>query len=87
MIDRSFNLVTAAIAAAVFLLIAVVGSFVTARHMNVTADIHNMSAGRSGDAAPNVIQTRQDNKQDNKSAKGPATTGANPNNAVPPASK
>jgi len=75
MIDRSFNLVTAAIAAAVFLLIAVVGSFVTARHMNVTADFHNMSAGRSGDAVPNTP------------AKNPATTGAKPDNAAPPASK
>jgi len=72
-----------ATAAATFVVLAVVGGFVTARHMNSTADQHAMSAGRPGDGAPNGRQEFQNDK----AARGPATSGANPNSAVPPASR
>jgi uncharacterized membrane protein len=68
----------AALAASIFIVLAVAGGFVTVRHMNATADIHNMSAGRSGDAQPDRI-----NEQDAASAPRPSTTGADTN--VPPA--
>jgi len=71
-----------ATAAAMFVVLAVAGAFITSRHMNSTADIHAMSAGRPGDAEPNGIQEQQNDK----SARGPETTGsAIPNTAVPPA--
>jgi hypothetical protein len=71
----------AALAAMAFLLLAIVGGFVTARHMNSTADTHGMSAGRPGDAIPNRI-----NDQDNASARSPSTIGTK-NSNVPPASR
>jgi hypothetical protein len=60
-----------------------VGMFMTKGYMNQTADTHGMSAGRSGDPAPNLIQEQQDKK----SARGLNTTGANPDSSVPPASR
>jgi hypothetical protein len=51
--------------------------------MNETADSHAMSSGRSGDAPPNVLQEQQASPE----ARGPSTTGRNPDSAVPPASR
>jgi hypothetical protein len=79
MIRRNNKIWLAAAAACGFLILATVGSFVTARHMNRTADSHAMSAGRPGDASPNRI-----NDQDKASARGPSTTG---NSNVPSASR
>ena len=75
-----------AIAAAVtgaFIVLAVAGSFLTSYKMNRTADEHAMSAGRPGEATPNGLQEFQNDK----AARGPTTTGSNPNSAVPPASR
>jgi len=72
-----------ATAAATFLVLAVVGGFLTARHMNNTADQHAMSAGRPGDERPNALQEFQNDK----AARGPTNAGANRNSAVPPASR
>jgi hypothetical protein len=66
---------------AAFVLLAVAGGVITARHMNKTADEHGMSAGRPGDALPNRI-----NDQSAASAKG-TTTGTSSDSAVPPAHK
>ena len=74
--------IAAAIASA-FIVLAVAGSYVTSHKMNRTADEHAMSAGRPGDAMPNALQEYQNDK----AARGPATTGSNPNSAVPPASR
>jgi len=73
----------ASLVAAGFVLLAVGGSFFVARQMNTTADQHSMSAGRPGDASPNLIQEQQNDR----SARGPTTTGSNQNSAVPPASR
>ena len=71
-----------ATAAAMFVVLAVAGGFITSRHMNSTADMHAMSAGRTGDAKPNGIQEQQNDK----SARGTETIGsALSNTAVPPA--
>ena len=74
--------VAAAVAAA-FVILAVAGSFFTSHKMNRTADEHAMSAGRPGEATPNGLQEYQKDK----AARGPTTTGSNPNSAVPPASR
>jgi hypothetical protein len=74
--------VAAAVAAA-FVILAVTGSFFTSHKMNRTADEHAMSAGRPGEATPNGLQEYQNDKP----ARGPTTTGSNPNSAVPPASR
>jgi hypothetical protein len=66
-----------------FIVLAFGGSYVTSRHMNTTADIHDMSAGRPGDAVPNGLQEQQNAP----AARGPSTTGANPNSSVPPATR
>jgi hypothetical protein len=68
----------AAIAGALFLILAIGGSILTSHHMNRTADQHMMSAGRSGDPKPNRI-----NDQDAAAARNPSTTGNDTN--VPPA--
>ena len=73
----------AAAVAAAFIVLAIVGSFLTSHKMNRTADEHAMSAGRPGDAAPNGVQEFQADK----AARGPGTTGSNPTSAVPPASR
>lgn len=44
----------AAIAAVIFIVIAIGGSIFTSYQMNKTADTHSMSAGRTGDARPNL---------------------------------
>ena len=68
----------------VAILIASGGLFLTKSYMNQTAETHpGMSAGRSGDPAPNLIQEQQDKK----STRGANTTGANPDSSVPPASR
>jgi hypothetical protein len=72
-----------AVIGVVFVLFAMGGSFFTARHMNQTADTHGMSAGRPGEEKPNLIQEQQNDK----SARGPATTGQNTPSPVPPASR
>ena len=77
----SWNMSWVAIIGAAFVLLAVVGGIVTTRHMNKTADVHGMSAGRSGDALPNRISD-----QDDASAGGSSTTGTTTSN-VPPASR
>ena len=74
--------VAAAVGAA-FVILAVTGSFFTSHKMNRTADEHAMSAGRPGEATPNGLQEYQNDK----AARGPTTTGSNPNSAVPPASR
>ena len=71
----------AAIIGAAFVILAVGGSFFTSRHMNKTADDHAMSAGRPGDASPNLIQEQQLDK----SARGPSTSGAPATATVPAA--
>jgi len=81
--NGSNSLSIAAVVAAVFLLLAVGGSFFTTRQMNRTADEHAMSAGRSRDGKPNGVQEFQNDK----AARGPSTTGSNPDSAVPPASR
>lgn len=67
------------------LLMAAGGMLHSGSKMNSTADSHpGMSAGRSGDPAPNAIQEQQDKA----SAHGPATTGTTPStSSVPPASR
>jgi hypothetical protein len=77
------NIWLVAAAACGFILLATIGGFVTARHMNKTADEQAMSAGRPGDAKPNLLQEQQTDK----SARGPSTTGSNPSSSVPPASR
>ena len=62
-----------AVIGVVFALFAIGGSFLTAAHMNKTADNHDMSAGRPSDEKPNLIQEQQSDK----SARGPSTTGQN----------
>jgi hypothetical protein len=67
-----------------FILLAGIGSFITASKMNQTADSHAMSSGRSGDAPPNALQEQQASPE----AQGASpTTGRNPDSAVPPASR
>ena len=61
--------------------LALGGSYFTSNQINKAADTHGSSAGRSGDAMPNGIQEQQNDP----SARGPSTTGANHNTAVPPA--
>ena len=73
----------AAAVASAFIVLAVAGSYVTSRKMNRTADEHGMSAGRPGEATPNGLQEFQNDR----AARGPTTTGSNPNSAVPPASR
>lgn len=73
----------AAVVAAVFIVLAVTGSVFTSNKMNRTADEHAMSAGRPGEATPNGLQEFQNDK----AARGPSTTGSNPNSSVPPASR
>lgn len=63
-----------AIVAVGFVVLAVGGSFFTAREMNKAADIHNASAGRTGDAKPNGLQEQTGR---------PETTGTNPDSSVP----
>ena len=72
--------IVAAVALA-FIVIAIGGSVFTSKQMNRAADSHATSAGRTGDPAPNALQEQQDDK----SARGPSTTGSN--SAVPPASR
>jgi hypothetical protein len=67
--------------AAVFIVLAITGSFFTSNHMNKTADTHATSAGRPGDPVPNGLQEQQNSP----AARGPSTTGANPDSNVPPA--
>ena len=73
----------AAAVAAVFVILAVAGSFFTSHKMNRTADEHAMSAGRPGEDRPNGLQEFQHDK----AARGPSTTGSDRNSAVPPASR
>ena len=73
----------AAIIGGLFIVLAVAGSLVTSRQMNKTADQNAMSSGRSGDSSPNLIQEQQVDK----TARGPSSTGNNPNSNVPPASR
>jgi hypothetical protein len=63
------------------ILVAASAMFLTKGRMNETADRHGMSAGRPGDAKPNLIQEQQDKA----SARGPTTSGRNPDGSVPPA--
>jgi hypothetical protein len=70
-------------AAVLFIVLVVGGSYLTSRDMNRTADTHGMSAGRPGDASPNLIQEHQNAP----SARGSTTFGANSNSSVPPASR
>ena len=82
---NSKRLLMAVVAAGVLALLIAAGSMLhSGSKMNSTADNNpGMSAGRSGDPAPNGIQEQQDEK----SARGPGTTGANPDTSVPPASR
>ena len=73
----------AAAVASAFIVLAIAGSFFTSHKMNRTADEHAMSAGRPGEATPNGLQEFQNDK----AARGPTTTGSNPNSSVPPASR
>jgi len=73
----------AAAVASAFIVLAVAGSYLTSHKMNRTADEHAMSAGRPGEATPNGLQEFQNDR----AARGPTTTGSNPNSAVPPASR
>jgi hypothetical protein len=73
----------AAAVGAAFIVLAITGSFFTSRQMNRTADEHAMSSGRPGDEKPNGLQEFQHDE----TARGPATTGSNPNSPVPPASR
>jgi hypothetical protein len=69
---KSTSIMSAGIIALLFIVLALVGSFVVSRQMNKTADNHSMSAGRSGDQYPNRI-----NEQSTRSARGSsATTGS-----------
>jgi len=77
------KLAIAAAVAGAFIVLAGAGSFLTSHKMNRTADEHAMSAGRPGEATPNGLQEFQNDK----AARGPSTTGSNPNSAVPPASR
>ena len=72
----------AGLVAAIFVVLAIAGSFFVSREMNRTADQHGMSAGRPGDASPNLIQEQQNDR----SARG-ASSRADQNSAVPPASR
>jgi hypothetical protein len=67
-----------------FILLAGIGSFITASKMNQTADSHAMSSGRSGDAPPNV---RQDQQATPEAPGASTTTGRHSDSAVPPASR
>ena len=69
---RSWVVIAISVAVA-FVVLAFGGSFYVSHHMNKTADIHNMSAGRPGDAYPNRI-----NEQSAASARGRSTSGRNP---------
>lgn len=73
----------AAAVGVVFLILALGGSFITTRQMNRTADEHAMSAGRPGDAAPNLIQEQQNDK----SARGSSATGQTTGSNVPGSSR
>lgn len=71
-----------ATAAAMFVVLAVTGGIISSHHMNSTAEMHGMSAGRAGNEKPNVTQEQQNEK----SARGLETTGsAIQDAAVPPA--
>jgi hypothetical protein len=74
------QLTGAAVIGGAFILLALGGSIYTSRQMNRTAEDHGMSSGRPGDASPNLIQEQQVDK----SARGPATTGATGSPTVPP---
>jgi len=65
-----------------FIVLAFGGSYFTSHQINKTADTHQSSAGRPSDGKPNLIQEQQDDK----SARGPSTTGQN-TPTVPPASR
>jgi hypothetical protein len=78
---ESKNISIAAITGAAFIVLVVAGSFFTSHHMNKTADDHDMSAGRSGDARPNLIQEQQNKK----STRDQSTTGALDRPTIPPA--
>lgn len=67
--------------AAFFVVLAITGSVLTSRQMNLAADSSNASAGRSGDPKPDTIQQQPNDS----AAHGPSTTGQNPDGAVPPA--
>ena len=73
----------AAAVALAFVVLTVAGSFSPSKKMNRTADEHAMSAGRPGGATPNGLQEFQNDK----AARGPSTTGSNPNSSVLPASR
>jgi len=77
------NVAVAAAVASAFIVLALAGSFFTSHKMNRTAEEHAMSAGRLGEATPNGLQEFQNDK----AARGPTTTGSNPNSSVPPASR
>ena len=77
------NVAVAAAVASAFIVLALAGSFFTSDKMNRTAEEHAMSAGRPGESTPNGLQEFQNDK----AARGPTTTGSNPNSSVPPASR
>lgn len=78
---RTFNpMLLAAIVAVFFILVAGVGSFVTARHIDQSAAGVGSSTDRH---SPNAIQEQQDKK----SAHGPSAPAMGGASSVPPASK
>jgi len=70
----------AAIIAAAFIVLALAGSFFTSRQMNNTADQQAMSAGRPGDAPPNLLQEQKSDQPPQG-----APTGKPQTATVPPA--
>lgn len=58
----------------IFLAVVIAGGFYTSHRMNVTAEIHATSAGRPGDAKPDMI----DDKPDPSKPRSPASPGAVP---------
>jgi hypothetical protein len=82
---NSMRLLMAVVAVGVLALLIAAGSMLhSGGKMNSTADNNpGMSAGRSGDPPPNVLQEQQDKP----SARGRTTTGATTNSSLPPPSR